>query len=107
MIQQNKDVICLCAGWQNKFNLEDTLFAGAIVKKLLQSGRYICNCDSSLAADHLYSLAQKDMFEFLENSSHRKRLERLKIEKDIAFCLTPNQTNVIPVLKGNILVNVA
>ncbi len=106
LIQQDKNVICLCAGWQNKFNLEDTLFAGAVVDKLRQSEKFICNCDSSLAAEHLYSIAQSDMYGFLENSSHRKRLEQLKIEKDIAFCLTPNQTTVIPVLKGEILVNI-
>lgn len=106
LILQEKNVICLCAGWQNKFNLEDTLFAGAVVNKLRQSEKFECACDSSLAADHLYSIAKHDLYGFLEHSSHRKRLERLKIEKDIAFCLTANQTTVIPILKDGILVNV-
>jgi 2-phosphosulfolactate phosphatase len=107
LLVQNKNVICLCSGWQNKFNLEDSLFAGAVVENLLASGQFSCTCDSSLAAQHLYHIAKEDMFLFLENSSHRKRLERLNIEKDIAFCLTPNQTNAIPVLIGNKLLNMA
>jgi len=32
--EQDKNVIILCAGWKNKFNLEDTLFAGALVEYL-------------------------------------------------------------------------
>jgi 2-phosphosulfolactate phosphatase len=107
LTQQNKNVICLCSGWQNKFNLEDTLLAGAIAEKLLASDLYSCNCDSTIASLHLYSLAKEDLYAFLENSSHRKRLERLNITKDIAYCLIPDQTNVIPVLKDNILVDIA
>jgi 2-phosphosulfolactate phosphatase len=105
LCNQNKDVICLCSGWQNKFNLEDTLFAGAVTDQLMLSGKYACHCDSALAAQHLYSIARYDMYAFLENSSHRKRLERLNITKDISFCLIPNQTNVIPILKGDMIVN--
>src|SRR5690606_23642648 len=31
---QDKDILLLCAGWKNKVNLEDTLFAGAVVSNL-------------------------------------------------------------------------
>ena len=104
LIKQNRNVICLCAGWKNKFNLEDTLFAGAVVQQLKNSGKFHADCDSSLSSEYLYDLAKHDLNKFLENSSHRKRLERLHIEKDIAFCLTPNQTKVIPILEGDCLV---
>ena len=102
--EQNKNVICLCAGWKNKFNLEDTLFAGAVVQQLKNSEKFYSDCDSALASEYLYSLAKNDLYKFLENSSHRKRLEKLHIDKDVAFCLTPNQTDVIPVLEGDCLV---
>jgi 2-phosphosulfolactate phosphatase len=103
LITRSKNVICLCAGWKNRFNLEDTLLAGAIVNFLKQH-RYTTMCDSALASEYLYSIGRHDLYQFLENSSHRKRLERLHIEKDIRFCLTPNQTKVIPVLEGEYLV---
>jgi 2-phosphosulfolactate phosphatase len=52
---------------------------------------------------HLYELAKNDLFGFLKNSSHRMRLEKLNIEEDILYCLTPNQLSVVPVLKNGVL----
>jgi len=102
--RQENNVLCLCAGWKNRFNLEDTLFAGAVVHQLVNKGSFVSTCDSAIAAEHLYMAAKNDLYKFLENSSHRKRLKRLNIERDIEFCLTPNQTRVIPVLQGEALV---
>lgn len=96
LLAQPKDLICLCAGWKNKFNLEDTLLSGAIVDLLLKSGVYTTDCDSSVASQLLYSEAKTDLFKFLDRSAHRKRLAALKIEKDIEYCLTPNQCSVVP-----------
>ncbi|MGQ0828969.1 MAG: 2-phosphosulfolactate phosphatase [Bacteroidota bacterium] len=104
LIKQKRDVIFLCAGWKNKFNLEDTLFAGACAQQLLDNKTFKTECDSTLSATRLYTLAKTDLYGFLSDSSHRKRLEKLDLEKDIRFCLTLNQTNVIPVLEGKYLV---
>jgi 2-phosphosulfolactate phosphatase len=98
---QNHNVILLCSGWKNSFNFEDTLFAGAVVQKLLPQYSLNNHRDSALAAMHLYDLAKDDLYGFLEKSSHRKRLEKLQIEEDITFCLTPNQTDVVPVMVGD------
>lgn len=105
--EQKRDVILLCSGWKNTFNLEDTLFAGAIVYKLKHDFDLSTGRDSSIAAEYLYVLAKNDMYNFLGDSSHRMRLERLHIEKDIEYCLTPNQTSVIPVLHGSTLYDVS
>jgi 2-phosphosulfolactate phosphatase len=105
LLTQNKNVLCLCAGWKNKFNLEDTLFAGALTDNLLKSDQFFTECDSALAANYLYGMAKDDLYAFLSNSSHRKRLKRLNIEKDIEFCLMQNLTKVIPVLEGESLRN--
>lgn len=101
---QQKDVILVCAGWKNKFNLEDTLFAGAVVEKLTANSETAITCDSAIASKHLYGLAKDDLFEFLGNSSHRNRLAKLDLERDIQYCLTPNQCPVIPVMEGKYLV---
>jgi len=102
LIAQKKDVVLLCAGWKNKFNLEDTVFAGALVEKL--SNEFEVSCDSALASQHLYNLAKTDLHEFLSNSSHRNRLAKLDLERDIKYCLTPNQCPVIPIMEGKYLV---
>lgn len=101
---QKKDVVLVCAGWKNKFNLEDTIFAGAVVNKLLSEPGFETNCDSAIASKHLYNLAKDNLFDFLSSSSHRKRLEKLDLERDIKYCLTPNQCPVIPVMEGKYLV---
>ncbi len=102
---QNRDIILLCSGWKNAFNFEDTLFAGAVVQQLLPYFKLTNHRDSALAAMQLYDLAKGNMYEFLEKSSHRKRLEKLQIEDDITFCLKPNQTDVIPVMVGDAIYN--
>lgn len=102
--KEAKDVLFLCAGWKNKFNLEDSLFAGAVAEKLIFNHSFHTACDSTIAAMELYKLAKLDLFTFLANSSHRNRLEKLDLERDINYCLTPNQCPVIPVLDGKFLV---
>lgn len=104
LIAQQKDVILICAGWKNKFNLEDTLFAGAVVDKITEAQSIKLTCDSAIASKHLYNLAKNDLFAFLENSSHRNRLAKLDLERDIKYCLTLNQCAVIPFMEGKYLV---
>jgi 2-phosphosulfolactate phosphatase len=101
---QNKNVLCLCSGWQDNFNLEDTICAGAICHFLISSGKYTSIEDSSIAAKYLFLSAKENFLGYLKSSSHRRRLKNLNLNKDIKFCLTPNQTDVIPILKNGKLV---
>ncbi|MCC6691549.1 MAG: 2-phosphosulfolactate phosphatase, partial [Bacteroidia bacterium] len=89
--------------WKNKFNMEDTMYAGALTQRLITSGKFISECDSASASQYIFTLSEKNMFSFLENSSHRRRLEKLKLEEDIRYCLTPNLAPVIPILEDNYL----
>lgn len=104
LLKEDRNIILLCSGWKNKFNLEDTLFAGALVNKLLLSAKFITECDSAMASNYLYEQAKKDLYVFLASSSHRRRLEKLSLEMDIRYCLTSNLAPVIPILEGNGLV---
>jgi 2-phosphosulfolactate phosphatase len=94
-------VLVVCAGWKGKVNLEDTLFAGALVELLKDHTEP--DCDAPLAAQHLYNMAKQDLFYFLKESSHVKRLAKLNIYKDIQFCLTCDQYNLVPVLRDGVL----
>jgi 2-phosphosulfolactate phosphatase len=102
---QDKSVVLLCSGWKNSFNLEDTLFAGAVVAQLKPHFEMSQLRDAALAAEHLYNLAKDDIDGFLVESSHRKRLHKLQIDKDIEYCLTPNQSPVVPGLVNGALVD--
>jgi 2-phosphosulfolactate phosphatase len=96
------NVLVVCAGWKGKVNMEDTLFAGALVELLKKD--VAPACDAPQAAQHLYNQAKTNMVEFLSASSHVKRLAKLNIHKDIAFCLTPDVYHVVPFLKDGVLV---
>ncbi|MFN5984590.1 MAG: 2-phosphosulfolactate phosphatase [Fluviicola sp.] len=104
--KQDKNILCLCSGWQDKFNLEDTICAGAICDHLINTGNFTSVEDSSIASKYLYLSAKDNYLGYLKSSSHRRRLKNLNLNEDIKYCLTPNQTNVIPILKNGKLVEI-
>lgn len=103
--KEDKDVLLLCAGWKDRFNLEDTLFAGAVAQRITQNLRFSNLSDSTIAAINMYDTAKDDMYGFLGESSHRKRLSRLNMEEDIIYCLTMDQSDIVPVLEGDMIVS--
>ncbi|MFL5729997.1 MAG: 2-phosphosulfolactate phosphatase [Cytophagaceae bacterium] len=102
LLKQSRDILVLCAGWKGQVNLEDTLFAGAIVEGL--KDEFFSENDSAMTAYTLYQAAKGDLSKFLSNSSHARRLRKLNIIKDIEFCLQSDVYDVIPVLKKGELV---
>ena len=97
------DVLILCAGWKGRVNLEDTLFAGALIERL--KDEYMIPEDSGLMAWRLYAQGKNDLPAFLSSSSHVRRLHRLSIHKDIVYCLQHDLYDVVPVLRGSSLVS--
>lgn len=102
LLMSDSNILVVCAGWKGKINLEDSLFAGALVDKLRK--HIEPDCDAPIAAQQLYLAAKNDMVKFLSTSSHVKRLNRLNIHKDIDFCLTADQYTVVPTLRKDRLV---
>jgi 2-phosphosulfolactate phosphatase len=99
---QQDNILLVCAGWQNNFNLEDTLFAGAVIEQLKNDG-FILD-DPAIAANDLFQIGKNDISLYLSKTSHGERLRKLGIEKDIEFCLQVDLTTAIPVLDGEKLV---
>ena len=105
LMQQPGHVLLLCSGWKDKFNLEDTICAGAIADRLIDIARYKSIEDSTIAAKHLFMGIRGNIFSFLKASSHRRRLRNLNMGEDIKYCLTPNTVNIVPVLHEGALVD--
>ena len=106
LVKQGRDVLLLCAGWKNRFNLEDTVLAGAITEKLMATNNYSTICDSAIASLDLWSLAKPDIPGYIDKAAHRTRLREKGLDDVIEFCLTPDSANVIPVLKNGYLVEI-
>jgi 2-phosphosulfolactate phosphatase len=104
IISEESNVVLFCAGWKNKFNLEDTVCSGAIAERLMQSSLYSTICDSTLAALDLWSLAKDDLKGYIEKAAHRTRLRDKGLDDCIEFCLTPDYSVIIPSVRDGILV---
>ena len=104
LLAQNQHVILGCAAWKNRVNIEDTLFAGAVINRI---GKYFSiNCDSSQMAVTMFNEAKADLFEFMKakNASHYQRLSGFGLEKDIRYCLTEDVANATVVYKEGKLI---
>ncbi len=99
LIEQDKNVVILCSGWKNKFNLEDSVFAGVLVENLIDSGRFDPDCDSAQAALDLWKTAETDLLGFIEKAAHRHRLKKLGLDDVLEYSFTLNTSDVVPVLK--------
>jgi 2-phosphosulfolactate phosphatase len=102
---QDEAILLVCAGWKNNFNLEDTLFAGAVADQL--KGGDFKPDDAAIAATDLYEIGKNDINAYLKKTSHSERLKKLGIEKDIEFCLQIDLTTAIPVLEGEKLIKLS
>ncbi len=91
----NKAVILLCAGWKDKVNLEDSLYAGALSKKLLNFNQLKLECDSTFMVLDLYEKAAHNISEYLTKSSHYQRLSHLHHQEDMEYCLTENKFTTV------------
>ena len=97
LLASRQNVILGCAAWKDRVNIEDMLFAGAVISNIGQ--HFSINCDSSHLAETMYEKAKKDLFAFMKKNeaSHYHRLMNFGLEKDIRYCLTADGANVLPV----------
>ena len=105
LVEKNRPVILGCAAWKDRVNIEDTLFAGAVINRI--KDHFDINCDGSQIAETMYMDAKEDLFEFLKNknASHYHRLTKFGLEKDIRYCLSEDAANVLCVYEGGQLVS--
>lgn len=96
-ISQKKDVIVLCAGWNNRFNIEDTLFGGALAERLIDKGGYISASDAVQTGLSMWEEAKADIKKYIDKTEHIKRLEAHHLEKDAEYCLVEDTVHIVPV----------
>lgn len=104
LVASGKPVLLGCAAWKDRFNLEDTLFAGAVVERIRE--HFHINCDASKMAANLYHQARPDLLTFLQQNeaSHYLRLSGFGLDKDMQYCLTPDVANTLCIYREGKLV---
>ncbi len=102
LVAQGKNVILGCSAWKDRVNMEDTLFAGAVVSRIREHFQVFC--DASQAAEILYRHAQIDTWNVIKNTTHFHRLSAYGLEKDMQWCISIDVANVLPIYKDGVLV---
>lgn len=100
LVRRRQDVVVLCSGWKNRFCLEDSLFAGALVQRLLATGAFRTECDSAEAAMDLWRAAEADALGYLDKAAQRHRLRRLGLDDVIPYSFECDRVTVVPVFDG-------
>jgi 2-phosphosulfolactate phosphatase len=104
LLENQNNILILCAGWKGRVNLEDTLFAGALIEMLKDD--FELNHDGVLIAHSIFVNAGDDKLKFLNGCSHFKRLAKLNIQKDIEFCLEHDVYDVLPIVVDGVIKDV-
>jgi 2-phosphosulfolactate phosphatase len=99
-----KNILLGCSAWKDKFNLEDTLFAGAVVEQLKDD--FIVDCDASKMAQALFDDTKGNIFAYMQKkaANHYKRLMGFDLETDLNFCLEYNKADCLVIYKDGKLV---
>ncbi|WP_102408248.1 2-phosphosulfolactate phosphatase [Parabacteroides bouchesdurhonensis] len=102
----NRNVVVLCSGWQDKINIEDTTFGGALVDLLIRTNLYQTGSDAAAIALDMWKRHQNDLLSYMEQTDHMQRLKVNHLEDAVPYCLTLNSVSYVPELeiKDNILI---
>lgn len=93
-----RDVVVLCSGWQDKVNVEDTLFGGALADVLINTGKYESASDAALMARDMWTDNKENLIAYLDPTDHIARLKANHLEDAVPYCLTPDSAIVVPEL---------
>jgi 2-phosphosulfolactate phosphatase len=91
-----KDVMILCSGWNNRFNMEDSLFGGALTCLLKEKGFALSSDGANMAYD-IWMQAKPDTRKYISRTEHIQRLIANNLADSVEYCLTFDTTAIVPV----------
>ena len=105
LIDQNQHVCLLCAGWRDNITLEDSIFAGAMVRKLRNHFRRFQ--DTALVAETLFQSANIRKRFFFRHSSHFHRLVHLNLQEEVKYAMRRDTHSSLPIMIGDALYDIS
>lgn len=105
LLEQERNIILLCAGWKGKVCLEDSVFAGALASRLIKSKKYTTICDSAKIVLDIWKFAEPDVLAYIDKAAQRSRLREKGLDDCIPFCHETDSTDAIPYLENDRLLN--
>jgi 2-phosphosulfolactate phosphatase len=101
LLASGKNVLLGCSAWKDRFNSEDTLFAGAVASRI--GAHFQVHCDATLAAQTLFETVQPHIWSFTQKTTHYHRLSAYGLEKDMQWCLSADAAPVVPIYRQGAL----
>lgn len=95
-LELGKDLTILCAGTHDRFSLEDTACAGALVSALSGPDIDLELCDLATVARLLYESYRGRLAELLHLSAHGQNLVKLGLSDDLVFCAQADSLAIVP-----------
>ncbi|MFA6980411.1 MAG: 2-phosphosulfolactate phosphatase [Ignavibacteriaceae bacterium] len=103
LVELNKPFEILCAGKNNSFCLEDTVFAGKLIAEILTQTEDVELTDSGLASVAIAKTFGKNLKKMFAESEHGKFLIESGFEEDLKYCAKLNVTEDIPVFASSVV----
>jgi 2-phosphosulfolactate phosphatase len=107
LLEENKtkediqNINFFCAGNNGQFSYEDTLCIGGLIYKITKELDIPFELsDSTDAARNLFDYHQDNLFEFLLNSEHSRKLISAGFQSDLDICLAYDTFPIIPIIDG-------
>lgn len=103
VLKKKKDVLIHCAGWKGTVNMEDTLFAGALIDACAEEMKTLG--DAALIAHQLYIAHHENIYGICRQSSHAERLVGFGVERDLVFATEEDKFDVLPrLVEGEVVI---
>ncbi len=94
----------LCAGWNGRVSLEDTLCAGLLVSRVASPAEVTALGDGVQIALALYRGSRSQLARALFGAEHTQRLIALGFADDVTYCARIDALDGLPILRDNRLV---
>ena len=103
-LQRGRNILLFASGSRGHFSLEDSVFGGMLVDRMLKrAGKSIHLSDASRAAHVLYQRFEGNLVEAFLLSNHGRDLVELGLGDDLATCSKIDQTTLVPIFKDGVI----
>ncbi|MCR4815863.1 MAG: 2-phosphosulfolactate phosphatase [Bacteroidales bacterium] len=90
------NLVILCSGWKGDPSIEDTLFGGALIARLIEGVQASLVNDAAMMSLDLWNLAGNAPLDFCRKATHVQRLMALGCEADIRWAFFADTCSFVP-----------
>jgi 2-phosphosulfolactate phosphatase len=103
-----KPIVILCSGREGRFSLDDALFAGSLIR-VLRGGKpsRVRMNDAALAAAALERRYRSHLAAVIAQTAAAQQIVEAGHTEDIAYCLTRDRHDVVPVMSDRQIIRAA